>query len=147
MATSEYTKENITTLFFISNTYISIVRLNLAKIWLKLSNTPSLNSRYLKIICFVHPRCHSKIIRNILKNGQIISGSVLMTFVISGNENEAENEKLDEKDTTYITPTHGHKYTECKMCLSIMMIIMYQATPKQHLKLNSQKSETTLRLS
>ena len=70
-----------------------------------------------------------------------------MTFVINGNENEAENEKLDEKDTTYITPTHGHKYTECKMCLSIMMIIMYQATPKQHLKLNSQKSETTLRLS
>ena len=30
-------------------------------------------------------------------------------------------------------PRHGHKHIKHKMCLSIMM---YLATPKQHLKLN-----------
>ena len=33
-------------------------------------------------------------------------------------------------------PRHGHKYAKYKMYLSIMMV-MYQATPEQHLELYS----------
>ena len=36
----------------------------------KLSNTQRLNSRFLKIIRFLHPRYHQKIIGDILKNIQ-----------------------------------------------------------------------------
>ena len=43
-------------------------------------------------------------IRDILKKVQKIIASVLMTFMINGNENEAENKKIDHKDTTQIDP-------------------------------------------
>ena len=55
----------------ISNTLISKARLKLAKkIKQKLSNTLRLKFCYLKIIRFIHPRYHPKIIGDILKNLQ-----------------------------------------------------------------------------
>ena len=48
------------------------------KIKQKLSNTLRLNFRYLKIIHFLHPRYHPKIIGDTLKNVSKTSASVLM---------------------------------------------------------------------
>ena len=48
--------------FFISNTFISNVRLKVAKIKQNLSNTLRLNFCYLKMIFFLHPHYHPKII-------------------------------------------------------------------------------------
>ena len=36
-------------------------------------------------------------------------------------------------DMNRARPRHGHKYTEYKTCLSILMVVL---TPKEHLKLN-----------
>ena len=46
----------------------------------KLSNTLSLNIRYLKIIRFLHPRYYPKTKGDTLKNVKKTSASVLMTF-------------------------------------------------------------------
>ena len=51
-------------------------RLNLAKIWQKLSN--NLNMYYLKISRFLNPRCHTNLILDIIKNVQKTSASTLM---------------------------------------------------------------------
>ena len=56
---------SINTCFIISNTFISNARLKLTK-----------HFYYLKIICFLHPRYHPKIIGDILKNTQKTSTSV-----------------------------------------------------------------------
>ena len=53
--------------FLIGNTFVTNVRLNLAKHKHKLSNILRLNLRYLKIICFLYPLYHPKIIADILK--------------------------------------------------------------------------------
>ena len=60
--------------------FISKARPKLGKFKQKLSNTLRLNFRYLKIIRFLHPCYHPKIIGDILKNVQKISASVLMTL-------------------------------------------------------------------
>ena len=57
---------SLNTPFFISNTFISNTRLQLAKNKQKLSNTLRLNIGYLKIIHYLHPRYHPKIIGHIL---------------------------------------------------------------------------------
>ena len=59
----------------------------------KLSITLRLNFRYQKIICFLHPCYHPKMLGDIVKNYKKTSASVLMTFIINDNENEAGNEK------------------------------------------------------
>ena len=66
--------------------------LKLAKNKQKLSSTLRLNFRYFHVICFLHPLCHLKMIEDILKTVQETSESVLMTFMINGNENETGNE-------------------------------------------------------
>ena len=53
--------------FFISNTFISTVRMKLAKNQAKTKQHPEKEFCYLKIVRFVHPRSHAKIIRGILK--------------------------------------------------------------------------------
>ena len=45
---------------------------------------------YLKIICFLHPRCHPKVIGDILK---IQVRLFKWDYIINDNENETENEK------------------------------------------------------
>ena len=45
-------------------------------------------------------------------------------YVINGNENEAENEnRSSRQDINRPRRRHGHKYTKCKMCLSVIMVI------------------------
>ena len=51
-----------------------------------------MNYRLLKIIRFLHPSYHPKIVGDILKNIQK-NKCVCFNEVINGNENEAENEK------------------------------------------------------
>ena len=51
------------------------------------------HSECLKIICFLHPRYQSQIIRDILKNVQKTIASALMTFMINDHEDQTENEK------------------------------------------------------
>ena len=48
-------------------------------------------------------------------------------------------------DINWPRPRHGHKYTKHKMCLSMMVTYIKQHL-LQHLKLDSWKSEATLRL-
>ena len=56
--------------FFISNTFISNARLKWEKHQAKLSKNLRLNFYYLKLVHFLHPRYHPKIIGDILKNVQ-----------------------------------------------------------------------------
>ena len=67
----------------------------------------------MKIICFLHPRYHPKIIGDIL------------------NENEAgtEKNKSGRYDINRPRHKHGHKYNKYKMCLGILKAICI----KQHL--------------
>ena len=73
MIQSEFVKLH----FFISNIFISKTRLKLTKkTKQKLSNTLRLNFCYLKIIRFLHPGYHPKVIGDILKNVQKTNSSV-----------------------------------------------------------------------
>ena len=80
--------------FLKSNTFISNTSCwNWQKIKQKLSNTLRLNFCYLKIMHFVHPRYHSKIIGDIIKNVQKQVPLFKCGYMINDIENEAENEK------------------------------------------------------
>ena len=71
-----------------------------------------LNFCYPKIIRFFHPRSHPKIIWDILKNVEITSASVLMTFMNNNNENDVEKENRSQRyDINRPRPRYGHKYT------------------------------------
>ena len=66
--------------FFIGNILISNARLKLAKKQAKAKNTLKLNFCYLKIIRFFHPRCHPKIIADILKKVPKTSASMSISM-------------------------------------------------------------------
>ena len=84
------------------------------KIKQKLSNTLRLNFCYLKIIRFLYPRYHPKIIGNTLKNVQKTSTPVKWVYMIM-----TMKVRLKMKNR----PIHGHKCTKYKICLSIMIVI------------------------
>ena len=106
-----------------SNTFTSNASWNWRKIKQKLSNTLRQNFCYLKIILFVHPRYHSKIIGDIIKNCAKIK-------YISLNEGIwYMTLKMRLKMTNRPRPRQVHKHTAYKICLSIMMVISI----KQHL--------------
>ena len=65
-----------------------------------LSNNLRLNCRYLKIICFLHPRYHRKTTEDILKMHREQVFLFKWSHMISKNENEPENEKKEYIDTT-----------------------------------------------
>ena len=50
-----------------------------------------MNFCYLKIICFLHTRYHTKIIEDILKNVQKKAPLFQRGYMINSNENQAEN--------------------------------------------------------
>ena len=83
------------TRFFISNTFISNARLKSAKNQgnAKQYSTLRLSFCYLKIIRFLHPRYHQKLIGDILKMYKKQVRVFKRGYIISGNEKEAENEK------------------------------------------------------
>ena len=117
------------TLFFKSNTFISNARLNWQKIKQMLSNTLRLNFCYLKIIYILHPRNHRKITGHVLKNKRK-NKCVCIHEIIRLIRTRM---KMRIKPTPHsyninrARPSHGHKYSKCKKCLSMMMLI------KQHL--------------
>ena len=66
--------------------------------------------------------------------------------MINYNENKAGNEKIDPiDDINRSRPRYGHKYTRYKI-FQYNDDCMHQAIRKQHLKFNSRKSYTKLRL-
>ena len=86
-----------------------------------------LNFCYLKIICFLYPRYHPKIILDILKKYKKQTLQFRCLYWKWG-----WNWKTDHIDTTLIElgqDMDGHKHTKYKMCLSIIMVIYI----KQHL--------------
>ena len=64
------------------------------------SSTLRLIFRYLKIICFLHPRYHPKIIGDILKNVQKLSASGFVTLYDQWQWKWDCKWKKDHKDTT-----------------------------------------------
>ena len=119
------------TRFFISNTFISNVRLKLTK---NQRNTLRLNFCYLKIVYPSHSCYHPKLIWDILKKcakskcacfNEIIWLTIMKIRVKMNNRSHRY----------YMTITrlrHGCNYTKYKKCLSIMMVICN----KQHLSHN-----------
>ena len=84
--------------FIISKTFVSNTRLKLAKIKPKLFNILRLN--FLKIISFLHPRYHPKIIGHILKSVQKIIVFVLMKMKMKSRSHKY--------DINRHRPRHGH---------------------------------------
>ena len=80
----------------------------------KLSYTLRLNFCYLKIICFLHPRYHPKVIVHILKNVKKTSAPLLKIKM---------KKRSRRYDINKLRPRHGHKYTKYKLCLSMIMLI------------------------
>ena len=103
------------TLFFISNTFINTVWLKLAKNQTKAKHTQRLNFCFLKIICFLPPSYHPKIVGDILKNIQKTSASILMKLLMTMKM------RLKMKNRSHICningpkPRHGQKYTKYKI--------------------------------
>ena len=106
--------------FFISKTFVS--------------NNPKLNFCYLKIIHFLHPCCHPKLIWDILKNAQETSVSVLikiakMVWLIIMKMKLKMKSKSHRHDKNRIRSRNGYKCTIYKSCFNMMMLMCI----KQHL--------------
>ena len=96
-----------------------------------------LNFCYLKIILFLHSRDHPKIIGHILKdkqNKKCVYIHEIIRLIIIEMKMKMKTYRINlgtKKNRQRFR--HGHEYTKCKKCLSMMMLICI----KQHLKLNS----------
>ena len=90
---------------------------NWQKIKQKLSNTLTLSFGFLKIISFLHPSYHPKIVEDVLKIIQKSIASVLNEVIWL----MAMKMRLKMKNRSHIydingpRPGHGHKYTKYKM--------------------------------
>ena len=76
----------------------------------KLSNTLRLNFCYLKIIRFIHPRCHPKNIKKYSKKCAKTSVSVLIKKMKINVKY-----RLHRCDINKLRPRHGHKYTKYRV--------------------------------
>ena len=116
------------TLFFISNTFAKILNWQINQ---KLSNTLRLTFCYLKIFRFLHPLYHPKINRiyskKCTKNKCVCFNKVI--WLLTMKMRLKKKNRSHRYDINRHLPRHGHKYTECKVCLSIMMVLGI----KQHL--------------
>ena len=65
----------------------------MAKVKQKLSNTLKMNFRYLKIIHFLHPCYHPKVIEDIFKNVTKNKCVCFNEFMANGDENEADGDE------------------------------------------------------
>ena len=128
-----YNKLQYTRFFYISNTFISNARLELAKIMQKPNNTLRLNFRYLKITPFSSTLSSKNNRRHTKKCTKKQMRIFRWCCMINNNENEVENKKINRKDMTQIElglDMDTNDYAKYKMCLSIMMVICI----KQHLR-------------
>ena len=103
------------TIFFISNTFISNARRKLVKNKQMLSNTLRLNSCYLKIIHIVYSRYHLQITWHILKNKQ--KNECVWKWGKKGKDIS------HRYDINRPRSWHGHKYSKCMRCLSMILLI------------------------
>ena len=105
---------------FISNTFTSNTRLKLAKNQAKLSNTLRLDLCYLKIICYLNPRYHPKVIGNILKKVQK-SKCVFFNEVIRIIMKMEMKKRSYRYDINSLRPRHWCKHTKYKIFLNMVM--------------------------
>ena len=75
---------------------------NWQKIRQKLSNTLSLNFRFLKTICYLYPRYHPETIDDILKNAHTKTATVLITLYDKWQWKWSWKGKIDHMDVTQI---------------------------------------------
>ena len=106
-----------------------------------LQATPSRNWQKLKqIIHILHPRYPPKIIERTLKSKQknkCVCIHKVIRLIIKKMEKEKKS-RSHRCDLNRPRSRHGHKYSKYKKCfIMIMVICMYKAISKQHLKLNS----------
>ena len=96
-----------------------------------LSNTLRLNFCYLQIIHILHPRYHPKITGCILKNKQknkCFCIHEVIRLVVMKMKRKMKN--ISHSYDIYRSRSrHGHKYSNCKKCLTMIMLIGI----KQHL--------------
>ena len=101
---------------------------NWQKINQMLSNTLRLNFCYLKVINTLHSHYHPKIIGHILKNMQKNKCLYWWNYMINHNENEDGKESRQywyNKNKSW--SRNGGKYSICKKCLSMLMLICIKA--------------------
>ena len=76
----------------------------------------------MKIIRFLHPRDHLKIIGLVLNNSQK-NNCICFNKVMTMKIRLKMKNKSHRYDIIRPRPRYGHKYTKYKMCLSIMMVL------------------------
>ena len=94
-----------------------------------ISNTLRLNFGYLKIIHVLDPRYHLKIIGQTLKKRKRTSVSVFIMRLIIMKMKMKKKYRSYRYDINRLRSRHGHKYSKCKTCLGMIMLICI----KQHL--------------
>ena len=100
--------------FFISNTFISNVRLKLTK-----NQENQANLGCFKILQILQTHYYRKIRGHILKISK-------KDYTVNHNKNEDENKKRSHKYNIVIPRSrHGYKYSKCKKWLSIMRQKLY----------------------
>ena len=117
------------TLFFKSNTFISNARLKLAKNQANAKQYPEaellLFENYLHSSSGNHQKITGHVLKNKLKNKCVCIHEIIRLIIT--------RMKMRIKTTSHsyninrARPSHGHKYSKYKKCLSMMMLI------KQHL--------------
>ena len=123
--TSRY-KITTYTHFFISNTFISNASVKLAKkIKQMLSSNLMLNFCYLKFIHILHPHYHPKILEHILKNKQknmYVCLHEIIRLIIIKMRLKMKN-RSHRCNINRLRSWHGHKYSNCKKCFSMIMLL------------------------
>ena len=116
---------------FISNTFISKVRLKFAKSKQMLSITLKLDFCYLKIIHIINIPYHPKIIGHILKNKQnnkCVCIHEIIRLIIMKIKIKMKN-RSHRHEINRPRPRHGHRYSKYRKCNSMMILICI----KQHI--------------
>ena len=96
-----------------------------------LNNTLRLNFCYLKIIHILYPHYHPKITQHTLKNKQknmYVCIHDIIQVILTKMKKKMEN-RSNRYDMDANIDLHGYKFSKCKKCLSMMMLIRI----KQHL--------------
>ena len=101
------------------------------KIKQMLNNTLRLNFCYLKIIHILYPHYHPKITQHTLKNKQknmYVCIHEIIQVILTKMKKKMEN-RSNRYDMDTNIDLHGYKFSKCKKCLSMIMLIRI----KQHL--------------
>ena len=95
-----------------------------------LNNTLRLNFCYLKIIHILYPHYHPKITQHTLKNKQknmYVCIHEIIQVILTKMKKKMEN-RSNRYDMDANIDLHGYKFSNCKKCLSMMMLIRIWGT-------------------